>query len=109
MFYYLRDNEWLDYLFDHYTKDTIDEAIADTTEVILQIGYVLMLLHMAEYKLLSNRPELRASYKEYNDVSFYGTPFDTQKNIEVKTINKSIYRMVNMLPEFLLTTASGQQ
>lgn len=89
LFYYLRDNDWLDYLLDHYTKDTIDEAIADTTNVILQIGYVLMLLHMAEYKLLSNHPELVASYKKYNDVSFYGDSFEGAKNIEVKTINKS--------------------
>ena len=105
MFYYLRDNDWLDYLFDHYTKDTIDEAIADTTNVILQIGYVLMLLHMAVYKLLSSHQELVASYKKYNDVSFYGDSFDAPKNIEVKTINKS-GQQTSFIIDF--TDASGR-
>ena len=89
LFYFLKEDSWLDYLFDHYTENTIDQAIADTTEVILQIGYVLMLLNMAEYKLLTSRPKLESSYTMYNDISVYSTPFETQNNIVVDTINKS--------------------
>lgn len=89
LFYHLQENDWLDYLFDHYAENTIDQAIADTTEVIFQIGYILMLLNIAEYKLLTSRPNLKSSYTMYNDISIYSTPFKTQNNIQVDTINKS--------------------